>query len=153
METRINKELGLVLYYNGSIFSIALNRFLKQSIKRNGYKKISVQGRTYSSHRLLAKAFIPNPHNKPQVNHLDGNKTNNWVSNFAWATASENARHAFDTGLSPIGENHGKAKFSNTQVSEMLKLRAKGKTYESIAKLYNTGKGTIHKIVKRKRKR
>ena len=50
-------------------------------------------------HRLLATHFIPNPLNKPQVNHIDGNKQNNDLSNLEWVTSQENSRHAVDTGL------------------------------------------------------
>lgn len=58
-------------------------------------------------HRLLAKAFIPNPENKPQINHKDGNPMNNILSNLEWATASENAQHAYDMGLNQTLENDG----------------------------------------------
>ena len=54
-------------------------------------------------HRIVAMAYIPNPHDYPQVNHIDGNRKNNSVGNLEWCTASENNYHAYRTGLTTSG--------------------------------------------------
>lgn len=63
----------------------------------SGYSYVCIRkaGKTHNVrlHRLIASAFIPNPENKPYINHKDGNKTNNSVDNLEWCTASENERH------------------------------------------------------------
>lgn len=81
--------------------------------KDNWYRVVSISQKNVrvnvGVHRLVAHVFLPNPDNKPQVNHLDGNKTNNTVSNLAWATASENERHSFDVlGKVPALKGKGK---------------------------------------------
>lgn len=76
---------------------------LKPTMDNKGYLRVGLWGNGKRNqakvHRLVAIAFIPNPENKPEVNHLDGNKTNNNVSNLQWATASENTLHAYKSGL------------------------------------------------------
>lgn len=66
----------------------------KLSNDRDGYKIIWASGKNIKVHRAVAEAFIPNPENKPQVNHIDGNKSNNAVSNLEWVTSRENREHA-----------------------------------------------------------
>src|SRR5574343_2110631 len=76
------------------------------------YISIRVNGRSrhFSVHRLVAMAFIPYPDNKPQVNHIDGNKQNNLASNLEWATQSENMQHCYDSGLKKYRPLHYKGK-------------------------------------------
>jgi len=81
-------------------------RILKLQVYTNGYKVVSInqaKKTIYSHpacvHRIVATTFIPNPENKRTVNHIDGNKLNNHVSNLEWCTSSENNYHAFRTGL------------------------------------------------------
>lgn len=76
---------------------------LKQHTNKDGYKCVALAGQTYRVHRLVAMAFIPNPENKPEVNHIDGCKINNKVRNLEWATGLENRKHAEKHGLTPKG--------------------------------------------------
>lgn len=93
----------------GEIFSAPRNgngyksRKMSQSTDSDGYKVVKARNgekvRTLKVHRMVAQAYLPNPECKPQVNHKDGNKANNHLSNLEWVTASENIRHAKDNGL------------------------------------------------------
>jgi len=78
-------------------------RFKKTTLSKNGYIFVGLNKnkklKTCKVTRLVAITFIPNPDNKPQVNHIDGDKQNNNVSNLEWNTASENIQHSWDTGL------------------------------------------------------
>lgn len=65
----------------------------------NGYIRVSINEKPYRMHTLVARAFIPNPDNKPHVNHRDGVRDNNKLENLEWVTCSENMQHAYDTGL------------------------------------------------------
>lgn len=90
----------------GQVWSKRSNKVLKQTLHKNGYLTVATkiggsQGKSYCFrvHRLVAEAFISNPNNKEEVNHIDGNKTNNTLSNLEWVTRSENIQHAWDSGL------------------------------------------------------
>lgn len=85
-------------------------------------------------HRLVAEAFIPNPENKPHVNHIDGDKTNNHVNNLEWVTCSENAAHAASAGLRPNGDDFPQAKLTDDIVREMRRRAVEGESYRALAR-------------------
>ena len=81
----------------GKVYSLAKNKVMKPWIISSGYYAVYLVDREVSKHmlvyRLVALNFIDNPLNKPQVNHIDGDKLNNNVDNLEWTTASENINH------------------------------------------------------------
>ena len=88
---------------DGRVYSEYLGDFIKPFYSKGGYVRVKLnygdRSKKYMVHRLVAMAFIPNPDNKPEVNHIDGDKHNNNAENLEWVTRSENIRHAFSTGL------------------------------------------------------
>ena len=84
---------------NGEIHSGKLDIILVQRTNINGYKVVALDEEQLLVHRLVALHFIPNPYHYEQVKHKDGNKTNNYVDNLEWCSASQNAQHALKTGL------------------------------------------------------
>lgn len=98
---------GRVLSFKGKSKLVLCARIIG-----TGYEMVKLQDKgVYTDqkiHRLVAKAFIPNPKHLPQINHLDGNTLNNHVSNLEWCDAYTNTMHAIRTGLRPTGRGYHK---------------------------------------------
>lgn len=129
--------------------------YLKKSFDRDGYIHLSLTknrvSKNYFVHRLVAISFIPNILNKPLVNHIDGNKSNNIVSNLEWSTLSENRQHAYRTGLQR-GAFGSKQTLSKLTDEKVLEIRAIGKTKTllEISEMYNVAFQTISMVLNRK---
>ena len=113
-------------------------RILTNIVQQDGYmhsvfldkgKRVQVP-----THRVIALAFIPNPDNKPIVNHIDGNKQNNKPENLEWVTIKENVQHAIDNGLASTGLGGYAGKFSEEERSNILARWNSGETMRSIAR-------------------
>lgn len=119
-------------------------RELKQHTIKTGYKIVNLgdSERNVSVHRLVAKMFIENKDNKEQVNHKDGNKTNNSVSNLEWVTRSENVIHS----ISELG-NIQKTKLSDLEKKEIIDRFNQGETIKEIAISSTVSYSTIRRII------
>ncbi len=130
---------------------------LKSAISKVGYKHVTLSYRgntkTKDIHRIVAQHFVPNPDNKKEVNHINGNKLDNRACNLNWKTPSENHQHALAVGLrKDRGSGSVNAKLSENQVLEIRRLYQSGNfTYKQIGEMYNTHTNYIGLIIKRKR--
>ncbi len=122
--------------FNGKGFYHKKERILKTQISRNGYEIVRITTpngkKTLKVHRMVAIAFIDNPLGKEQVNHINGDKTDNRVVNLEWCDNSENQKHAYATGLQDRTKyTPGKPRKSVQKIN--LKTGAVIEEYESIS--------------------
>lgn len=114
----------------GNIKSLLTSKLLKASVNSSGYLKVELhnkgKAKVFYVHRLIASTFIPNPSNKPQVNHRNGNKLCNSVDNLEWVTASENQKHAVEIGIHAEPPFKGKLGKSNPMSKPIIQYDADG---------------------------
>ena len=147
------KEIFMILDFNdtyavsnkGRIKNVKTGRILHSFVNPHGYLQVMLckdkKKYSYRIHRLVAYCFIPNKENKPYINHIDGNKQNNEVSNLEWCTAKENNNHARKNGLKV--QNHP-IQATNISTGEVL-------VFESLsecARILNCNKAYIHRTLK-----
>jgi NUMOD4 motif/HNH endonuclease len=120
------RSLDRVITQQNGKKQLVKGRALKPHLTNKGYFKVhlSLKGKrkSRSIHRLVALAFLPNPLNKPQVNHINGCKTDNNLCNLEWNTQSEQQIHAYQNGLQSRGEKHHYAKLTRAEVIQIKQL-------------------------------
>lgn len=120
---------------------------------RLGYMRIRIRdkGKIKRSlvHRLVADAFIPRPKWATEINHIDGNKGNNSVSNLEWSSRSHNIRHAFNSGLarSLRGDDNPTSKLSEDQVREIKKILREAQPYIGMVKAIAQKYGVVPEAI------
>ncbi len=129
-----------IIFENGDIISLFYNKLIKNSIDRKGYKRVQLtndngEQKTIRLHRVIALTFIPNPLNKPMVDHIDENKLNNNIQNLRWATNSENQLNL----KNPYKNNKLEEKNIYIQIEDIytyyvFKKTIEGKTYKKFFK-------------------
>lgn len=139
----------------GEVFGPKKKTALTKVTTSKGYCRIRIGAlrKSFQVHRLVAEVFIPNPQNHPVVNHKDGNKQNNHVSNLEWTTHSDNQLHAYKTGLRKkyIGERSGRAVLTDEIVSKIRREYSRGSNgFFKLGQKYGVSKSNIEFIVKHK---
>lgn len=139
----------------GKVKSIRNNKLLKCFEDKLGRQQCTLSVNNKQNycrvHRLVAQAFIPNPEDKPFINHIDNNPANNDVKNIEWCTPLENMLHKSKQGRGNqvSGEKHPAHKLTTLEVIEIKEL-LKLKSYIEVGKLFNINRTTIYDILKNK---
>jgi hypothetical protein len=149
----------------GRIFSMDYRRKghapeLAQSTHPNGWKRVKLAAMdrkiTVPAHRLVPTAFLPKLGNLPQVNHKDGNKGNNMLSNLEWCTNGHNQQHSFKTGphIYAVDEDHANSILSEQDVTDIRDVLRRARAYKGqlvdIGRLYGVSNYCIFDIKNRR---
>ncbi len=153
---------------HGNVRSCFFNNLLHSGDNGRGYRFVHLyhhgKSKRFYVHRLVASAFIPNPENKPQVNHVDCNKANNHVKNLEWVTLFEQMQHASKTGrlycseyqkkqtaIANSGTRSHLSKLTDFDVKEIRRIKTEtGLPNHAIAGLFNVNRETVGHIVRGK---
>ena len=131
---------------DGQIINKITGHILKPQLNNRGYFRVCIGGQLYFVHRLVAEKYVPNPLNKPHVNHIDGIKTHNFDTNLEWVDNSENKQHAVDTHLVPTGEKCSWSKLTAEDV-RYIRCNYPAFTQKQLAEKFGVSRSTIGDII------
>lgn len=127
-------------------------RIMKPSQRTDDYYSITINEKTYKIHRLVGQTFVPNPENKPQINHKNGDKNVNDAENLEWMTSSENNRHSWSNHLRTNKSTKSRKVIQSTLNGEIVKIyssqRAAAKEFEVQPKSIKFACDKVMKIYK-----
>ena len=135
----------------GRVFSLKTNAIM-DGTDYKGYTRIKLRDENNkpilkAKHRIVAESFCDNPDNKPFVNHIDGDKSNNHPNNLEWVTSKENTKHAIDNGLIyTIGEKSHFASITEDEAHTICKMIEEGMKLKEISRILNVGYDCVKKI-------
>ncbi len=136
-----------IISKSGIIYSKLTKRILSKSIDKRGYVRANLnqngKNKCVLVHRLIALCYVPNPENKPQVNHINGIKSDNRIENLEWCTNQENQDHAFRVGLRIKGKYHKVVRQPKKKVLLDVKTGIYYNSIREAAELLGYNKGTL----------
>lgn len=147
------KDTEYFITKDGKVFRDGKERKIYRGLYSTLKFSVNNITKTMLVHRLVAETYIPNPENKPEVNHWDGNTHNNNVDNLVWSTTSENQLHKHHILKKCNGEEHGKSKLTKENIEYIRKNyipRHKQYGMNGLARKFNIAAGTIHSIIHNK---
>lgn len=141
-----NYEGAYMVSSSGKVKSARTNSLLSLHIRGKGYLGASLRGKTFLVHRLVAMAFLPNPENHKTVNHKDGNRSNNYLSNLEWASYKENNEHGIKRNAW-YGENRDNSKLDWMRVLTIRTFKGrKGFMQRYFSSLYGVSEKAIQQV-------
>lgn len=163
-EYRKLKSLKFLYEINekGELRNVKSKKVVKGYVEKNGYRRVRIENKCLGGvvrttiHRLVAEAFIPNPDNLPQVNHIDCDKLNNCASNLEWVSGSENMKHAYAHGINrrPLrqhSEETRKEVSNGEQTFESISAAGRWLFEQGLTKSWRSGISGISQVIRRKK--